>query len=251
MSRVEIVEAWRAAPRRLEQAEGHSDDEAAPRGERGAHQLVTEDRPPRGTAPLRLVRREVLARHQAACFLDVPDEPFGDQALVEAARTLLRQHTESLREDRLPQQRSRARRRTGGEESAHGGRKAGELGRVAAEVGRLSRGHPVAVRSEIDRRRHQVAPAPAPESSEELGHPRDGRGNSGGAGAADRHGVGGEDVGRGGVRCGLTEVETIRLAGAIVDHQDAAATEVAGLRIRHRHRERGGDGRVDRVAAVL
>jgi len=57
-----------------------------------------------------------------------------------------------------------------------------------------------------------------------------------------------------GVRCLrrlLAEVDRRRAAVGHADHEEAAAAEVAGLRVRHRQRERGRDRRVDGVAAVL
>jgi len=54
------------------------------------------------------------------------------------------------------------------------------------------------------------------------------------------------------LRRGLAIVDRdILVAVGQMNHHEAAAAEIAGARIGHRHRETGGDGRVDRVAALL
>ncbi len=130
----------------------------------------------------------------------------------------------------------------------------------AAELERLSERASVAEISKPSRRASRRAepgrPKEACRACRAQGKPAHGARHTG---RARTGGVFGEELavatkihrrGRGGRR-GFTEVECANLFGSgVVGDEKAAAAEISGGRMRHRQRQGGRDGRVDRVAAA-
>ncbi|ABA53282.1 hypothetical protein BURPS1710b_A0298 [Burkholderia pseudomallei 1710b] len=235
---------------RLHRQQLHEADAARARRRRGDHAIAVPVRLDR-LAPHRLVLDEILLRDQAAALLHRCGDQVGRLAVVEILRAVVRDAREHRSELRLLEGRARLQ----AAEVLIEVRLAAELlRRVDATLRELLVDNEAVARV-TDRGRDHLLPLQLAEALLRLPHPGHRAGHADRAIAVQAHAL--DDVAvlveihvlRRGERRALAIVEKVRLA-AHVDGHEAAAADVARLRIGDGEREGDRDRGVDRVAAL-